>query len=351
MPLSAIHSPELDPTPIFELYRARFASELLAAAVKPFDIFGRLTPTSMLFGELSQTLQIEERPAIVLVTALRAMNLLVEDEHGRIALTPLAREHLVSGAYFSVADYVRLSADSPGVLDLVERLRTNRPANFDDENSGAAFIFREGIAAAMEKEESARSLTLALAGRAKNVAPVLAERVPLGSGVLFDVGARTGIYTIALLQKNPGLRAIVLDRPEVLRICTEFANEYAVSDRLEVMTGDMFATPLPDVDFVLLSNVLHDWDIPECRHLVQRCADVLRPNGRLLIHDVLLNDALDGPLAIACYSALLFTLTEGRAYSAAEFRSWLSDAGLTPDEIVPTLAHCHVVSATKAQRP
>ena len=52
----------------------------------------------------------------------------------------------------------------------------------------------------------------------------------------------------------------------------------------------MFATPLPEVDFVLLSNVLHDWDIPECRDLVQRCADSLRPNGRLLIHHVLLND-------------------------------------------------------------
>ena len=152
-----------------------------------------------------------------------------------------------------------------------------------------------------------------------------------------------------MLQKNPDLRAIVLDRPEVLRICAEFANEYAVSDRLELMSGDMFATPLPAVDFVLLSNVLHDWDVPECRLLVQRCADALRPNGRLLIHDVLLNDALDGPLAIACYSALLFTITEGRAYSAAEFRSWLSDAGLMPDGIVPTLAHCHVVSATKAR--
>ena len=347
MPLSAIQPPEMDPTPIFEWYRARFASELLTAAVKPFDVFGRLTAGPMPLGGLRQALELDERPAIVLVTALRAMNLLADDEHGRIALTPLAREHLVSGAYFSVADYVRLSGDSPSVLDLAERLRTNRPANSDDENSGAAFIFREGIVSAMEKEESARRLTLALAGRAKNVAPVLAERVPLGKGVLLDLGGGTGIYTIALLQKNPDLRAIVLDRPEVLRICTEFANEYAVSNRLEVMSGDMFATPLPEVDFVLLSNVLHDWDIPECRDLVQRSANALRPNGRLLIHDVLLNDALDGPLAIACYSALLFTLTEGRAYSAAEFRSWLSDSGLTPDGIVPTLAHCHVVSARK----
>jgi hypothetical protein len=60
-----------------------------------------------------------------------------------------------------------------------------------------------------------------------------------------------------------------------------------------------------------------------------------------------LNDALDGPLAIACYSAQLFTLTEGRAYSAAEYRSWLRAAGLDPGEFVPTLAHCHIVSAAK----
>src|SRR4051794_18961915 len=52
------------------------------------------------------------------------------------------------------------------------------------------------------------------------------------------------------------------------------------SDRLEVMTGDMFATPLPDVDFVLLSNVLHDWDIPECRHLVTRSTRICRPCAR-----------------------------------------------------------------------
>ena len=40
-------------------------------------------------------------------------------------------------------------------------------------------------------------------------------------------------------------------------------------------------------------------------------------------------------------------LTEGRAYSAAEYRAWLSEAGLTPGAIVPTLVHCGVLPATK----
>ena len=68
----------------------------------------------------------------------------------------------------------------------------------------------------------------------------------------------------------------------------------------------------------------------------------------MLIHDVLLNDELDGPLPIALYSAALFTLTEGRAYSGAEYGNWLRQAGLGPQPPVPTLVHCSVIEGRKA---
>jgi hypothetical protein len=110
----------------------------------------------------------------------------------------------------------------------------------------------------------------------------------------------------------------------------------------------MFRDPLPvGGDAVLLSNVLHDWDVPECRSLIRRCAEVLAPGGRLLIHDVFLDDDLGGPLAIALYSAALFTLTEGRAYSAAEYREWLNEAGLTLRPVTPTRIHCGVLEGAK----
>jgi len=60
-----------------------------------------------------------------------------------------------------------------------------------------------------------------------------------------------------------------------------------------------------------------------------------------------LNDELDGPLPIALYSAALCTLTEGRAYSQAEYRGWLIEAGLTPSEMIPTLIHCGVLTGSK----
>jgi hypothetical protein len=349
VPLSALSAPQVDPTPIFEIFRGSYGTELLTAAVAHFNVFDRLARTPLSFDDLRQTLGLAERPAHVLCTALQAFGLLVADAERRLSLTDLAREHLVPGAMFDVGDYVGLAADAPGVRAMVERLRSNRPAGVEQDAAGAAFIYREGIASAMEQEATARHLTLALAGRAKNVAPVLADRVPMeGSRLLLDVGGGTGIYSIACLQKNPRLHAVVWDRPEVLKVAGEMAEAYGVADRLECIPGDMFRDPLPaGADVILLSNVLHDWDVPECRLLLARCANALPRGGRLLIHDVFLNDALVGPLPIALYSAALFTLTEGRAYSPAEYRGWCAEVGLTCGEVIPTLIHCGVLIGTR----
>lgn len=348
MPLSALTKPQTDPTPIFEIFRGNHATELITAAVAHLDVFGKLGNNALTFAELCARLGLAERPGQVLITALRSFGLIAADGAGKLRATEMAREHLVPGGAFAVCDYLGLAADSPGVKGLVDRLRSNRPAG-SEEKKGAAFIFREGIESAMEQEASARHLTLALAGRAKNVAPHLAERLPLESArLLLDVGGGTGIYSIACLQKFPKLRAIVWDRPEVLKVAREMAEAYGVAGRLECRAGDMFADRVPEgADVVLLSNILHDWDVPQCQALIRRCAAALPGGGRLLIHDVFLNDALDGPVAIALYSTALFCLTEGRAYSAAEYRTWLQEAGLKVSEVVPTLIHCGVLTGTK----
>lgn len=348
MPRSALSLPITDPTSIFEHFRGSYGTELLVAAIGEFRLFDRLAERPLQRGALRDALGLEERPFVVLTTALRAMGLLDLAHDGLWRLTPLAEEHLLTDGPFYVGDYVALAAQSPGVQEMIARLKSNKPAGADDEQ-GAAFIFKAGAQSQMEAEASARFLTLALAGRAKNVAPHLAVRVDLSDvDRLLDLGGGTGIYSIALLQKHPRLRAAVLDRPEVLKVAAEMAAEYGVADRLELIPGDMFTAELPrDCQAILLSNILHDWDVRENLMLVHRAAQALSAGGRLLIHDVFLSDELDGPLPIALYSAALFTLTEGRAYSAAEYRSWLIAAGLRPQPVVPTLIHCGVLAGVK----
>jgi hypothetical protein len=349
MPRDALTAAQVDPTPIFELFRGSYATELLTAAVAEFNVFGRLANGPRAEQELRQEIGLAERPATVLFTALRAMELLVSDPQGNLALTTLAREHLVPGGEFDVSEYIRLAADAPNVREMIERLRTNRPAGAKPNEEGTAFIYRDGVASAMDNEASARRFTLALAGRAKNVAPFLGYRAPLGDArLLLDVGGGTGLYSIACLQRHAQLRAIVWDRPEVLKLAGELAAEYGVADRLECQAGDAFADPVPaGADVILLSNFLHDWDVPECRRLLARCADSLGSGGQIWIHDVFLNDTLDGPLPVALYSAALFACTEGRAYSAAEYRGWLEECGLSPRPVIPTLVHCGILPAVK----
>ncbi|MCA9065614.1 MAG: methyltransferase [Planctomycetaceae bacterium] len=343
-----MQSPHTDPTVIFEHFRGSYGSELLTAAVSHFGLFRLLNQQPLAFEQLQVSLHLQARPLTVLLTALRAMGLIrcTADGSPRYGLTELAAEHLVEGAEFDVGHYVGLAAASPGVLEMVERLRSNRPANLETE--GAAYIYRDGMRSAMEQAERADHFTRALAGRARNVAPALADAIRLErETTLLDVGGGTGIYSMALLHRYPFLRAAILDRPEVLHTARKYAEQFAVQDRVDFLAADMFVDDLPPSDVILLSNILHDWDIPECRQLIQRCADALNPGGRLVIHDVLLNDDLDGPLPIALYSAALFTLTEGRAYSAQEFCSWLAAAGLTPQPPQPTLVHCHAIQAMR----
>ncbi len=341
--------PLTDPTPIFELFRGIHATELLTIAVAHLGVFEKLE-APLEPAALQQQLQLADRPFVVLLTALRAMGLVTKNASGQLARTELATEHLVPGGAFDVGGYVGLAAENPSVLGMLERLRTNRPYGAEAQSEeGTAFIFKEGTTSAMEQEASARRLTLSLAGRAKNVAPHLAEQLDLfDCGFLLDAGGGSGIYSYALLKKHPELRAIVMDGAEVLKVAEECANEWGVADRVEFMEGDMFRDPFPPgLDAVLLSNVLHDWDVPACAELVAKAAAAVRPGGQVLIHDVFLSDELDGPLPIALYSASLFSLTEGRAYSAAEYANWLNAAGLVAEPVRPTLVHCGVMSGRK----
>jgi len=348
MPLSALAFPQTDPTTIFDLSRGNYASDLLVAAAE-LKLFDRLAESPCTHDELAAHVKLADRPATVLFTVIRAMGLMLTNNDRKLELTPLAREHLVKGAYFDVSDYFRLMSKSAGVQETMTLLRENRPANSGKDEGGAAFIFREGIESAMESDATARYLTLMLAGRAKNVAPFLAEKVPLSDAkLLLDIGGGTGIYSIACLQKNPNLRAIVWDRPAVLKVASEMAIEYGVADRLECVPGDMFTDKVPSgADVMLLSNILHDWDVPQCHELIHRCAKELSSGGRMLIHDVFLNDAHDGPLWVSLYSAALFCVCEGRAYSAGEYRTWLADAGMTSSDVIETYIHCGVLTGVK----
>lgn len=342
-----------DPAPITRYQRAMFGSRLLIAAVHPLNVFDELTHGPLSLTELRHRLKLSERPAMVLFPALCAMGLLDYDESGQLFLTALGR-YLLPGQTPDLTGYLALEKDDAGVAEMAVRLLNDGPLTAPD---GISFVKDGASPSPMDDPATARLLTLGLAGRARHLAPIVAGKLPTHTGHLLDVAGGTGYYTYEWLLANPAATATVLDRPSVLTVAAELLDEFArsgrpgaagVADRVTFLPGDMLVSELPPTDLLLAASLFHDWPTDTCQILANRFAATIRPGGELWVHDAFLNDRLDGPLSVTDYSAQLFWVTKGRAYSRREYRGWLAQAGLIPsDESTPTQMDYGLISARK----
>ncbi|MBA4168679.1 MAG: methyltransferase, partial [Chitinophagaceae bacterium] len=232
---------------------------------------------------------------------------------------------------------------------ITERLRHDGPK---DISQGVSYVKDEHADSPMDERETARFFTMALAGRARYLSPVVAGNMPKRSGRLLDIAGGTGYYSYEWLLANPASTATIMDRPEVLKVAKEILEDFhgkdEIKQRVAFLAGDMLVDKLPGADIVLAASLFHDWPEDICRSLAKKFAAAVNPGGELWVHDAFLEDTLDGPLAVTDYSAMLFLGTKGRAYSRKEYREWLSNAGLVPqDKNIPTLMDYGLISAIK----
>lgn len=345
----------LDLAPITRILRAKASSHLLVAASHYIPVFEELSTGALSIPELQERLHLKERPAMVLFPALCAMGMLEYDATGNIRITETGK-YLTNANATNLLGYAGLEKDDPGVKQMVEWLQHDGPVNTEQ---GFSYVKDEDAPSPMDEAETARFFTLALAGRAKFLSPLVANKITKHPGLLLDVAGGTGYYTYQWLRANPTSQAIIFDRPEVLKVAAELFEEFcqdypaeasSLKNRLTFMPGDMLTDELPEADVLLAASLFHDWPVETCEKLAVRFAKALKPNGTLWVHDAFLNNTLDGPLAVTDYSAMLFLGTKGRCYSRKEYRSWFTKAGLvsTTDEI-PTLMDYGLIAAIKPE--
>jgi SAM-dependent methyltransferase len=150
------------------------------------------------------------------------------------------------------------------------------------------------------------------------------------------------------LKNNPDLSAAVFEKPPVDKVALYSINKHQFDDRIKVITGDIFKESLPGgYDVHLISHVLHDWDFPEVRKILQNSYAALNPGGKVVIHDAHLHRRKTGPLSVAEYSVLLMFLSEGKCYSLTEMEEMLKEIGFKNIEYKPTVYNRSVITAIK----
>ncbi|HEX4646435.1 MAG TPA: methyltransferase [Verrucomicrobiae bacterium] len=333
--------------------RAMFRSRLLVAAVHHLKVFEQFDDGALAMADLRRRLGLKERPAMVLFPALRAMSLLKLDSTGKLFITALGR-CLTIASTPNLVSYLGLEKDDPGVIEMASRLKNDGPLNA---GQGIAYVKEGTEPSPMDDAKAARYLTLALAGRAGILSPIAAEQMPRLEGHLLDVAGGSGLFAYEWLRLNPKSSATVFDRPRVLAVAAEFLEEFcrsgkrgadSVKKRVKLQPGNMLEDTLPRADMVLAASLFHDWPEETCVALARRFAGALNPGGSVWAHDAFLDDTMDGPLAVADYSAQLFWVTKGRCYSRREYRDWFARAGLLPvKKEIPTAMDYSLISARK----
>lgn len=155
---------------------------------------------------------------------------------------------------------------------------------------------------------------------------------PLFAGVrsLLDVGGGSGVFPIQLAKAWPKLRATVM---EITQVCAE-ADQYiaaaGVQKQVNTQAVNMFVEEWPKGhDAHFFSNIFHDWSDATCRLLARKSFEALPSGGRILLHEMLMDDDGCGPLAPAAFSMMMLLGTKGRQYSLPELRGFLEAAGFT----------------------
>ena len=344
--LRSVHSltsqPGTDPTPIYRCRDGLYATDLLAAALVWLDFFTWLNDHPSDNAGICRALEIKERPTDVMLTLFVAMGFL-KCEKEIFSLTELAREHLVKRSPWFIGPYYASLKDRPVCRDFLNVLRTDKPANW------GSLKGEKEWAKAMEDEAFADQFTAAMDCRGVYLGRAVAKALDLQNRrQLLDLAGGSGIYACCLVAHHPHLKATVFEKPPVDEVARSAIAKRGFEHRVSVVAGDMFAGPLPSgFDVHLISNVLHDWDIPVVKQLLASSFKALAPGGLLVIHDAHLNADKSGPLHVAEYSAMLMHSTEGRCYSVTEMERYLTEAGFDGFETIPTAASRSVILAKR----
>jgi hypothetical protein len=311
--------PHFDDRELWNLWLSIFHLPVVTCADQ-IGTFVELSSRAQTTEELAARLQVNARALQIHLGLLAALGF-VERRELRWSATAITRTWLEPKAvgYYSPA-LQGLLQWLPMHAELLETLRT-----------GAAATGHQPALAEWERGDSGVASTFTGYMNANSLAAALAlARQPILKDVraLLDVGGGSGIFPIEMAKVWPDFRATVLEIPPVCSEADRYIAAGGVSDRVKAQAMNMFTSDWPrDFDAVLLSNVLHDWPEETCQMLVAKAFIALPSGGRVLIHEMLMDDDGCGPLPVAAFALMMLLITKGRQFTLPDIRAFLERAG------------------------
>ena len=312
-----VENNEITPEPIMKIVSGAWLTQTLYVAVD-LEIFTKIAEGENTIEKIAHDLNIEKRPAEMLLNACVALDLLVKNG-GEYGNTPIADKFLVKEKPNYYGDMVELFGirDFNDWMNLKQAILTNSP-------------IKNNLSKRMEDIEHAKQFTKAMHNNSVGPATVLSKKFDFSNFTsLLDLGGGSGAYPIILTKQYPNLNAIVFDVPNVCSVAEEYIKKERAEAKVSTIAGDFFKDEFPKGhDVVLLSQILHSWGIEENKILLSKVYDYLPKKGAIIINEFLLNDDKTGPLFPALFTLnMLISSEKGNSYTEREIKDWLKDTG------------------------
>jgi precorrin-6B methylase 2 len=298
------------------------ACVLLAAA--ELDVFGALAREPMTAAQLAAAVRGEPRATGILADALTALGFLEKDD-GVYSPAPEAAGTLTSGGSASVLPMLHHHANClRRWVQLAAVVRSGRPV--------------ERKASVRGSDADLEAFIEAMEVACRDVAAgVVASVAPPSFDHLLDVGGGPATWTIAFLRLIPAARATLFDLPDVIPMARRHVEAAGMADRVSFVGGDFTADePLPaGADLAWVSAIVHQNSRRQNRELFAKVHAALVPGGRIMIRDIVMDDAHTSPPGGAMFAINMLVATEGGGtFSFAELSEDLHDTGFGDPDLV-----------------
>ena len=334
-----LEPPTVDDRAIWDLWLSQFKLPVVLVADE-LGVFELLRNAPRDLEEISTHTTLPARSVEAVMAVLGAMEFVVQRQ-GRFQLTDVSRNFLLKDSEYYWAAMMRRAGGGQASADALMQALHRDNLNTEDR------ISRRWERGQMTEEDAIGS-NAAMHSHSFPAALGLARNGDF-SGVrrLLDVAGGSGCFSIALTQHHPDLHCTIAELPVVAVDTRRYIERYQCQDRVDVYELNMFDDPWPEgYDAIFFSNVFHDWDPQRRADLARRSFAALPPGGRILLHEMLLNDTRDGPLTAALFSILMLN-TRGKQFPAAELHELLSNAGFVDVRVTHSYGYYSLVSASK----
>ena len=325
---------ELDPSHIMQVGMGFWASKTVLSAVE-LGLFTRLADESMTGEAIGEQLGLHPRAIADFLDTLVALRFLDRDgdgSDGRYRNTPETATFLNKQRPAYVGGLLEMANARLYRFwgDLTEALRTGEPQNEIKHTGNSMFAELYGDRARLEQ------FMAAMQGASLGNFHALAETFDFSKyETVCDVGGATGQLCALLATRHPHLRCTSYDLPPVAPIAEKWIAAAGLSDRVTVASGDFFADPLPRVDVITMSLVLHDWNLDRKMHLIHAAYEALTDGGALIVIEFLIDDARREN-AFGLMMSLNMLIEFGDAFDyTGDFAGWCREVGFREIEVRP----------------